>query len=153
MKLLEGKTALVTGASGGIGGAIAKALHSQGAKVVLSGTRAEALEAVRKALPILKQADRAEIVMVNPPPHSPEKSDPGSVISMMLSRHGVKAEVTSLARTMPRIAETLNRHVAEHAIDLIVMGAYGHSRFREALMGGPTRDMLESTKVPILMAH
>ena len=47
---LSGKTALVTGASGGIGGAIAKALHGQGAKVVLSGTRAEALEAVRAEL-------------------------------------------------------------------------------------------------------
>ena len=47
---LTGKTALVTGASGGIGGAIAKALHAQGAKVVLSGTRAEALEAVRAEL-------------------------------------------------------------------------------------------------------
>jgi 3-oxoacyl-[acyl-carrier protein] reductase len=47
---LSGKTALVTGASGGIGGAIAKALHAQGANVVLSGTRAEALEAVKAEL-------------------------------------------------------------------------------------------------------
>ncbi len=47
---LTGKTALVTGASGGIGGAIAKALHGQGATVVLSGTRAEALEAVKAEL-------------------------------------------------------------------------------------------------------
>jgi 3-oxoacyl-[acyl-carrier protein] reductase len=47
---LSGKTALVTGASGGIGGAIAKALHAQGATVVLSGTRAEALEKVKAEL-------------------------------------------------------------------------------------------------------
>jgi len=47
---LTGKTALVTGASGGIGGAIAKALHSQGATVVLSGTRQEALDAVKAEL-------------------------------------------------------------------------------------------------------
>ena len=47
---LTGKTALVTGASGGIGGAIAKALHAQGAAVVLSGTRAEALEALKAEL-------------------------------------------------------------------------------------------------------
>ena len=57
---LTGKTALVTGASGGIGGAIAKALHGQGAKVVLSGTRAEALEAVRAEL-----GDRAFIAPAN----------------------------------------------------------------------------------------
>ncbi|HEY1630712.1 MAG TPA: 3-oxoacyl-[acyl-carrier-protein] reductase [Rhizomicrobium sp.] len=47
---LSGKTALVTGASGGIGGAIARALHAQGASVVLSGTRADALESLRSEL-------------------------------------------------------------------------------------------------------
>jgi len=57
---LTGKTALVTGASGGIGGAIAKALHGQGANVVLSGTRAEALEALRGEL-----GDRAHIATCN----------------------------------------------------------------------------------------
>ena len=64
---LSGKTALVTGASGGIGGAIAKALHSQGAAVVLSGTRAEALEAVKAEL-----GGRAHIATCN-------LSDPASV--------------------------------------------------------------------------
>jgi 3-oxoacyl-[acyl-carrier protein] reductase len=57
---LSGKTALVTGASGGIGGAIAKALHKQGANVVLSGTRAEALEAVKSEL-----GERATIATCN----------------------------------------------------------------------------------------
>ena len=64
---LSGKTALVTGASGGIGGAIAKALHGQGAAVVLSGTRAEALEALKAEL-----GSRAHIATCN-------LSDPASV--------------------------------------------------------------------------
>ena len=64
---LTGKVALVTGASGGIGGAIAKALHAQGATVVLSGTRAEALEVVKAAL-----GERAFIAVCN-------LSDPASV--------------------------------------------------------------------------
>jgi 3-oxoacyl-[acyl-carrier protein] reductase len=64
---LSGKTALVTGASGGIGGAIAKALHGQGAAVVLTGTRAEVLEAVRKEL-----GERAHIATC-------DLSDPASV--------------------------------------------------------------------------
>jgi len=64
---LSGKTALVTGASGGIGGAIAKALHGQGAAVVLSGTRAEALEALKSEL-----GSRAHIATCN-------LSDPASV--------------------------------------------------------------------------
>lgn len=113
----------------------------------------EALSAVRKALPVLKGSERAEIVMINPPSHSPERSDPGGVIAMMLSRHGVKADVAILARTTPRVAEVFNRYATEHAIDLIVMGAYGHSRFRESMIGGATRDMLETAAVPVLMAH
>jgi 3-oxoacyl-[acyl-carrier protein] reductase len=62
---LSGKTALVTGASGGIGGAIAKALHGQGASVVLSGTRAEALEAVKAELDSLGPNGRASIAPAN----------------------------------------------------------------------------------------
>lgn len=113
----------------------------------------QALEAVRKALPVLKRADRAEIIMINPPSHSPERSDPGGVICVMLARHGVKADVSILAKTMPLVAEVINRHAQDQAVDLIVMGAYGHSRFREALIGGATRDMLETARVPILIAH
>lgn len=114
---------------------------------------AESLEAVRKALPVLVGADRAEIVMVDPPSHSPERSDPGGAICIMLARHGVKSEVSVLAKTMPHVSEVLNRHAQDHSCDLIVMGAYGHSRFREAIMGGATRDMLETTQVPVMMAH
>ena len=62
---LTGKTALVTGASGGIGGAIAKALHGQGARVVLSGTRAEALEAVKAELDSLNGSGTAFIAVAN----------------------------------------------------------------------------------------
>lgn len=113
----------------------------------------ESLEAVRKAMPALECADHAEIVMVDPPSHSPERSDPGGAICMMLARHGVKTEVSILSKTMPRVSEVINRHAQDHSNDLIIMGAYGHSRFREALIGGATREMLETAQVPIMMAH
>jgi nucleotide-binding universal stress UspA family protein len=61
--------------------------------------------------------------------------------------------VAVLARTMPRVSDVLNRHVIDTGADLLVMGAYGHSRLREALFGGATRDMLEICPVPVLMAH
>jgi nucleotide-binding universal stress UspA family protein len=54
---------------------------------------------------------------------------------------------------MPRVSEILNRFATEHGCDLMVMGAYGHSRFREAILGGATRDLLEKSTVPLLMAH
>lgn len=113
----------------------------------------ESLSAIRKSLPLLQNAGHVDIVMVDPPMHSAERSDPGGSICMMLARHGVKAEVFILSRTLPRVSEVLMRFVREHGADAVVMGAYGHSRFREALIGGATREMLEGAGVPLVMAH
>lgn len=113
----------------------------------------EAMVAVRRALPLLKAARRVEIAVIDPPHHGPERSDPGGMLCQMLVRHGVKAEVAVLARSMPRISDVLNRHLREIDAEMLVMGAYGHSRFREAILGGATRNMLEQAEVPVFMAH
>jgi nucleotide-binding universal stress UspA family protein len=113
----------------------------------------EALVAVRRALPLLKQAKFVDITIIDPPVHGAERSDPGGMLSQFLARHGVRADVTVLARTLPSVVEVLNRHATDIEADLVVMGAYGHSRFREAILGGATRDMLEQAKVPVFMAH
>lgn len=113
----------------------------------------EALDAVKKALPFLKAAELVDITVIDPPAHGPERSDPGGQLSQYLARHGVKAEVSVLAKTMPRISDVLNRHVRDTNADLVVMGAYGHSRFREAILGGATRHMLELADTPVVMAH
>jgi nucleotide-binding universal stress UspA family protein len=121
--------------------------------VVAWNQSSEALSAIRKALPVLKAADLVDITVIDPPTHGPERSDPGGQLSQMLSRHGVHAEVSVLAKTMPRVSDVLNRHIRDSNADLVVMGAYGHSRFREAILGGATRHMLEMAEVPVLMAH
>lgn len=113
----------------------------------------EALRAVRAALPFLQKADLVNITLVDPPQHGPERSDPGGALSQWLSRQGVRAEVSVLSRTMPRICDVLTRHATDIDADMIVMGAYGHSRFRESILGGATRNMLELAEVPVLMAH
>ncbi|WP_435257567.1 universal stress protein [Thioclava sp. FR2] len=113
----------------------------------------EAMAAVRKALPFLKSADLVDITVVDPPNHGPERSDPGGMLCQMLVRHGVRAEVSVLAKTLPRVSDVLARHVRDRNADMLVMGAYGHSRFREAILGGATRNMLEQAEVPVLMAH
>ena len=113
----------------------------------------EAMRAIRQALPFLKQADLVRIVVIDPPRHGPDRSDPGGLLSQMLSRHGVKCEIDVLSKTMTRVSDILNRHAADTSSDLIVMGAYGHSRFREAILGGATRNMLEQAAVPVFMAH
>ncbi len=114
---------------------------------------AEALCAIRAAMPILQRAETVDIAIIDPPPHGPDRSDPGGQLSQMLARHGVRAEVSVLAKTMPRVSDILCRHCTDIGADLIVMGAYGHSRFRESILGGATRNMLELADVPVLLAH
>jgi len=113
----------------------------------------EALRAIRAALPLLQRAENVNITIVDPPQHGPERSDPGGALSQMLSRHGVRPEVSVLSKTLPRICDVLTRHAGDIGADLVVMGAYGHSRFRESILGGATRNMLELAEVPVLMAH
>lgn len=125
-----------------------------GRKVVVAWNEsAEALVAVRAALPMLRAAEHVTIAVVNPSATSAERSDPGGLLSQMLARHGVHVEVAVLAKTLPRVTDELNRLVRDRAADLVVMGAYGHSRFRESILGGTTRDMLELAEVPVFMAH
>jgi len=54
---------------------------------------------------------------------------------------------------MPRVSDVLMRHMKDINADLLVMGAYGHSRFREAILGGATRYMMEQAEFPVFMAH
>ena len=113
----------------------------------------EAMAAVRRALPLLQAAESVEITVVDPSPNGPERSDPGGALGQMLTRHGVNTEIAVLARTQPLISDILNRRAMEIGADMIVMGAYSHSRFRQAILGGATRNMLEKAEVPVLMAR
>lgn len=113
----------------------------------------ESMAAVRRSLPLLVAAKKVHIAVVAPPVHDATRADPGSLLSQMLARHGANCEVDILDKSMPRVSDVLARHVTDTNADLMVMGAYGHSRFREAIMGGATRNMLEGASVPVLMAH
>lgn len=113
----------------------------------------EALVAVRAALPLLQQARDVHIVVIDPPVHGPNRSDPGGLLATWLARHGVSANIEVLAKTMPRVSDQISRHAQDISADLIVMGGYGHSRFRQAILGGATRNMLEAANLPIFLAH
>lgn len=113
----------------------------------------EALAAARAALPFLMQAEKLRIVVIDPPAHGPSRSDPGGMIAQYLARHGVSCEIDVLSKTMPRITDVLLRHATDTETDMIVMGAYGHSRLREAMIGGATRHMLEHATLPVFLAR
>ena len=114
---------------------------------------AEALAAARAALPLLQQAKTADICIVDPPSHAADRSDPGGAMAQYLMRHGTKAEVAVLAKTEPQVGDILLRRAKEIGAQMIVSGAYGHSRLREAVFGGATRSLLEMADLPILMSR
>ncbi|MCV3271733.1 universal stress protein [Roseobacter sinensis] len=113
----------------------------------------EALRAIRSALPFLMAAKEVHIAIIDPPEHAANRSDPGGALAVMLSRHGVNCDIQVMSRNGARVSERLQRHVTEMGAEMLVMGAYGHSRFREAILGGATRETLEHAKVPVFMAH
>jgi len=125
-----------------------------GQKIVVAWNQSpEAMAAIKQAMPLMQAAEIVNIAVVDPPKHGPDRSDPGGALSQMLSRHGVRTEISVLAKTMPRISDVLERHAQDIEADMLIMGAYGHSRFREAILGGATRNMLEHTSIPVFMAH
>ena len=114
---------------------------------------AEALAAARAALPLLEQAEVADICIIDPPGHGADRSDPGGAMAQYLMRHGTRSEVAVLAKTEPQISNILLRRAKEVGAKMIVSGAYGHSRLREAVFGGATRNLLEMADRPILMSR
>ena len=123
-------------------------------KIVLAWNQSdEALAATRAALPLLKIADMVNVVVVDPPSHGLERSDPGGMLSQMLVRHGVSVDISVIAKTLPRVSDMLRRHAQDQAAELLVIGAYSHSRLRQAILGGTTRNLLEETSIPVFLAR
>jgi nucleotide-binding universal stress UspA family protein len=123
-------------------------------KIVLAWNQsAEAIHAARAALPLLRAAELVNVVIIDPPAQGAERSDPGGLLATFLVRHGVETEISVLAKTMPRTSDLLRRHVTDKNAQLMVMGAYGRSRLREAILGGATRDMLETTQHALFLAR
>jgi nucleotide-binding universal stress UspA family protein len=110
----------------------------------------EAARAVAAALPILTGATRVDLLLVDP---ESEGDAPADGIARYLVRHGAKVDVKATASNGRTTAEAILAEARRGESDLIVMGAYGHSRLREWIIGGTTRDLLRSTQIPVLTAH
>lgn len=120
--------------------------------VAWNGSR-ESTRAVTSSLPLLQQANQVDVAVINPDRESDlHGQEPGADIALYLARHGVKAQ-TVLESAADDAGEGLLSLAADLSSDLLVMGAYGHSRFREILLGGVTRKILSSMTLPVLFAH
>jgi len=111
----------------------------------------EAAKAVTAALPLLRGAEQVVLAVLGTSADTLGES-PGADIALYLARHGVNVEV--LRRPEPDDpGHAILSLAADFNVDLLVMGAYGHSRFRELTMGGATRTVLATATLPVLMAH
>ena len=114
----------------------------------------EAARAVNDALPLLERGKAVGVVTVNPgdKPFG-HGEEPGADIGLHLARHGIKVEVQRVEARELDTANAILSHLANEGADLLVMGAYGHSRLREVVLGGVTRTILADMTVPVLMSH
>jgi nucleotide-binding universal stress UspA family protein len=114
----------------------------------------EAARAVNDALPLLEKASMVTVLAVNPRHGIGGHGDvPAADIALHLARHGVRAEAShTVANDIPD-GEALLSYAADIGADMIVAGAYGHSRAREMVFGGVTRTLLEEMTVPVFLSH
>lgn len=118
-----------------------------------NGSR-EAARATFDALPMLKMAKQVRILAVNPDDTDLHGTSlPGSELATALSRHGVKCEAAHSVAPDISVGDELLSRLADRGSDLLVMGGFGHSRFREFVFGGATRNILGHMTVPVLMSH
>ena len=119
--------------------------------VAWNGSR-EATRAVNDALPLLLRARRVTMLSVDPEGRTSRRI-PGADISLHLARHGVKVEASDMVGADIAVGDVILSYAADRGVDLIVAGAYGHSRMREMVLGGVTRHLLQHMTVPVLMSH
>jgi len=112
----------------------------------------EAKHAAVGALPLLAAADKV-IVLIIDPRASRGREEPGADVAVWLARHGVKVTVQRDSAADSDVGGVILSRAADHDIDLIVMGIYGHSRMRERVLGGASRTLLASMTAPLLVAH
>lgn len=111
----------------------------------------QAVRAANDALPILRAAEAVEIVAVLDGAEA-EASLPATAFAPHLARHGVTVSVATLPLS-GSVADTLRAAAARFGAEMIVMGAYRHSRVREFFFGGVTRALLKSSPAPLFLSH
>jgi nucleotide-binding universal stress UspA family protein len=121
--------------------------------VAWTATR-ESARAVNDALPLLERAKKVTVLTINPERGAEvEPGIPAADIAHHLAQHGIATEAATTVVDGISTGDALLNYASDCGADLIVMGAYGHSRARELILGGVTRQILRQMTVPVLMSH
>jgi nucleotide-binding universal stress UspA family protein len=107
--------------------------------------------AIADALPLLRKSGHVELVTIAHKDKAPNQL-PGFNMTRHLARHGITAKLKELPPAVDVGASILS-YAADMGADYLVMGAYGHSRLREFVIGGTTRTIINSMTLPVFMAH
>ncbi|MGA7808063.1 universal stress protein [Bradyrhizobium sp.] len=113
----------------------------------------EARRAIADALPLLVAAGSVTILVVDPQKNSRHGEEPGADVALYLSRHGAKVTVEQVRSNGEPVAEIILGFAERHDGDLIVIGAYSHSRTSQMIFGGVTQRLLQGATVPLLISH
>lgn len=114
----------------------------------------EATRALHDALPLLANAGTIDVVVVEDAGTQQHDGLGGADIANHLARHGLHATVVELPRPPGHtVATALLHHAAQSGAQLLIAGGYGHSRLREWMLGGTTRELLDAIHLPILFSH
>jgi nucleotide-binding universal stress UspA family protein len=113
----------------------------------------ESARAVFDALPILKTAEKVHILEIRERAEKAGASAPDTTIAASLGRHGIKPSVHTSVAADISVGDAILSRLCDLDADLLVMGAYGHSRMREMVFGGATRHIARHMTVPTLFSH
>ena len=126
-----------------------------GDKVVVAWTPGrESVRALNDAIPLMQNASAVKVVAINPKKR--EKKHGGvsaEQIAAHLGRHGIKAQSDQFTTQGVDEGDLILNALSDERADLLVMGAYGHHRFRELILGGVTQKIFERMTTPVLMSH
>lgn len=121
--------------------------------IAWNGTR-ESARAAFDVLPLIKEDGRITVVAIDTGQEDATHGFvPGDTLARTLARDGLKVETMSRKLTSKTIGNELLNAAADIGADMIAMGAYGHTRWREMVFGGATRSIIDQITVPVLMAH
>ncbi|MEM1051204.1 MAG: universal stress protein [Pseudomonadota bacterium] len=130
-----------------------KSLDVEAPMLVAWNGSAEASVALRRSLPLLAQSSRVYLASVAETEERNRLDFPVSEAAKYLDRHGVSAEVVEIPPGDASVADALFLAAQVRNCAAMVMGAYGHSRLAQLLMGGVTRSVLSNPKMPVLLAR
>jgi nucleotide-binding universal stress UspA family protein len=126
-----------------------------GKKVVVAWTpERESVRALNDAIPLIREAKKVKVVAINPK-KSDKRSSSVTVeqAAAHLARHGIKVESDQFSTRGVDEGNLILNCLSDERADLLVMGAYGHHRFRELILGGVTRKIFQHMTTPVLMSH